>query len=98
MLPLVEKRLREDFNGDIDSQAVAEVIDKKISDYYSKYQAKLTDTIAAEVRGVLAAMCKSSLAEKQLEAEEMQHFEQMLAGLKDRGRLLRLHRWHSCCL
>jgi hypothetical protein len=93
MLPLVDKRLREDMNGHIDTNSIAELIDKKISDSYSKYQAKLTAAIVAEVRGVLAAMCRCSLTEKQLDGEEMQHFEDMLDGLRGRGKI-EVIRWH----
>lgn len=81
MLPLAIQR----FGHMIDHQSVTEIVGKKQREMTSQISAKLAIVIAGQVKGQLAALCRSLVAEKQTDSEDIQYFEGMLNHLQDRG-------------
>lgn len=94
MLPLVDRSFRSDIDADIDTNSIVALIDKKIDDHYSAYKAKLTTVVSGEIKGVVGAMCRCSVNEKNLDGDELEYFEGLLAGLRDRGRFRVLLRFN----
>lgn len=84
MIPLVDRKAREG-NSDFDKESVSDMAVKKISTEKRKWENRLLEAISKEIKGVLAALVKSLVSDKQITMEDDTYLENMLDELRDRG-------------
>ena len=84
VLPLVEKKALEE-GGDFDKDSVTDLVIKKIIVEKRNWENRLMESMGQEIKGILAALLKSSLYDKDLAPEDSAYLDAMLDALRNRG-------------
>ena len=84
VLPLVEKKALEE-GGDFDKDSVTDLVIKKIIVEKRNWENRLMESMGQEIKGILAALLKSSLYDKDLAPEDSAYLDAMLDALRYRG-------------
>lgn len=85
MVPLVEKRAKEE-NCDFEKDSIIDLVQKKVTSEKRRWEARLLEAASKEIKGVLAALTKALIVDKDINADDENMMDNMLDDLRDRGR------------
>ena len=84
MLPLIDHKIRET-NCDFDKESITDLVSKKISAENRKWENTLLESMAKEIKGVLAALVKSNIIDKDVQNEDELYFNNYLDQLRNKS-------------